>query len=191
MGMDDGGYSPGQLNFAERSEPVVRMANGGDILPDPRGGGLDPDFSMPLPASTGGLDYQTLVSSLQNSPLTAEQRANSSPQYQATVDYTSPTVNDDMVQRAYQEVWGRAAAPWEVEAWQGVAGDATQTALSNAPIQTQVADMYRNVLGRDADPGGLANYTNQIAAFNPVMLSAGQRPDQVYADFLANARSSW
>jgi hypothetical protein len=29
MGMDDGGYSPGQLNFAERSEPVVRMADGG------------------------------------------------------------------------------------------------------------------------------------------------------------------
>jgi hypothetical protein len=139
---------------------------------------------------TGGLDYQTLVSSLQNSPLTAAQRANSSPQYQATVDYTSPTVNDDMVQRAYQEVWGRAAAPWEVEAWQGVAGDATEKALSNAPIQTQVADMYRNVLGRDADPRGLANYTNQIAAFNPVMLSAGQRPDQVYADFLANARTS-
>ena len=139
---------------------------------------------------TGGLDYQTLVSSLQNSPLTAEQRANSSPQYQATVDYTSPTVNDDMVQKAYQEVWGRAAAPWEVEAWQGVAGDATQTALSTAPIQTQVADMYRNVLGRDADPGGLASYTNQIAAFNPVMLSAGQRPDQVYENFLANARTS-
>ena len=31
MGMDDGGYSPGQLNFAERSEPVVRMAEGGDV----------------------------------------------------------------------------------------------------------------------------------------------------------------
>ena len=29
MGMNDGGYSPGQLNFAERSEPVVRMARGG------------------------------------------------------------------------------------------------------------------------------------------------------------------
>ena len=28
MGMNDGGYAPGQLNFAERSEPVVRMAGG-------------------------------------------------------------------------------------------------------------------------------------------------------------------
>jgi hypothetical protein len=29
MGMDDGGYGPGQLDFAQRSEPVMRMANGG------------------------------------------------------------------------------------------------------------------------------------------------------------------
>jgi hypothetical protein len=29
MGMNDGGYSPGQLDFAQRSEPVTRMADGG------------------------------------------------------------------------------------------------------------------------------------------------------------------
>jgi len=29
MGMDDGGYGPGQLDFTQRSEPVVRMAEGG------------------------------------------------------------------------------------------------------------------------------------------------------------------
>ena len=29
MSMNDGGYAPGQLNFAQRSEPVVRMASGG------------------------------------------------------------------------------------------------------------------------------------------------------------------
>jgi hypothetical protein len=29
MGMADGGYNPGQLDFAQRSEPVIRMANGG------------------------------------------------------------------------------------------------------------------------------------------------------------------
>jgi hypothetical protein len=29
MGMDNGGYSPGQLDFTQRSEPVVRMAEGG------------------------------------------------------------------------------------------------------------------------------------------------------------------
>jgi len=29
MDMDDGGYNPGQLDFTQRSEPVVRMADGG------------------------------------------------------------------------------------------------------------------------------------------------------------------
>jgi hypothetical protein len=29
MGMNDGGYNPGQLDFTQRSEPVVRMAGGG------------------------------------------------------------------------------------------------------------------------------------------------------------------
>jgi hypothetical protein len=29
MGMDDGGYGPGQLDFTQKSEPVVRMAEGG------------------------------------------------------------------------------------------------------------------------------------------------------------------
>ena len=29
MGMDDGGYGPGMLDFTQRSEPVVRMASGG------------------------------------------------------------------------------------------------------------------------------------------------------------------
>jgi hypothetical protein len=32
MGMDDGGYSPGQLDFTQRSEPVVRMADGGSTV---------------------------------------------------------------------------------------------------------------------------------------------------------------
>ena len=32
MGMNNGGYSPGELNFAQRSEPVVRMAEGGSTV---------------------------------------------------------------------------------------------------------------------------------------------------------------
>ena len=40
MGMNDGGYAPGQLNFAQRSEPVVRMAEGG--VPGYAAGGYKP-----------------------------------------------------------------------------------------------------------------------------------------------------
>ena len=144
----------GDTTFESRV-PYIPKSAGGGLQSSYATGGVT-DGGMAGGGGIGGLDYQTLVSSLQNSPLTAAQRANPNSQYQATVDYTSPTVSDDMVQKAYQAVWGRAAVPWEVEAWQGVAGDATEKALSKAPIQTQVSDMYRNVLGRDADPGGLA-----------------------------------
>jgi hypothetical protein len=41
MGMADGGYNPGVLDFAQRSEPVVRMASGG-IASFADGGGIDP-----------------------------------------------------------------------------------------------------------------------------------------------------
>ena len=34
MGMADGGYNPGQLDFVQRSEPVVRMADGGMWTPE-------------------------------------------------------------------------------------------------------------------------------------------------------------
>jgi len=40
MGMNAGGYAPGQLDFAQRSEPVVRMAEGG-IAGYAAGGGID------------------------------------------------------------------------------------------------------------------------------------------------------
>ena len=76
-----------------------------------------------------GLDYQTLLSSLQNSPLSAAERANSQPLAFST-DWNSPSVSDNMVQQAYQQAWGRAAQPWEVEAWQGTAGDGTATAVA-------------------------------------------------------------
>ena len=44
MGMADGGYSPGQLDFAERSEPVVRMASGGVVAL--AAGGTPPTISQ-------------------------------------------------------------------------------------------------------------------------------------------------
>jgi len=53
MGMNDGGYSPGQLNFAERSEPVVRMARGGIAHFEGGGGVNEYDYA---PGGGGG-DY--------------------------------------------------------------------------------------------------------------------------------------
>jgi hypothetical protein len=53
---------------------------------------------------------------------------------------------------------------------------------SLADAQAQVNNMYRNVLGRDADPTGLAFWSNAIASGRPA--------ESIYQDFLASARSN-
>ncbi len=45
-----------------------------------------------------------------------------------------------------------------------------------------MANMYRNVLGRDPDPEGLAFWSNAIAA--------GRSPESIYKDFLTSARAN-
>jgi hypothetical protein len=44
MGMNNGGYSPGQLDFTQRSEPVVRMASGG--IAALAGGGMPANYDQ-------------------------------------------------------------------------------------------------------------------------------------------------
>jgi hypothetical protein len=64
----------------------------------------------------------------------------------------------------------------------GVADLATTGGTSLADAQNQVSNMYRNVLGRDADPEGLAFWSNAIAS--------GQNPQDVYAGFLNSAKAN-
>jgi len=61
-------------------------------------------------------------------------------------------------------------------------GNAEQRATPIAEAQNMVANMYRNVLGRDPDPEGLAFWSNAIAA--------GRSPESIYKDFLTSARSN-
>ena len=90
-----------------------------------------------------GLDYATLVASLKGSPLSAAERATTI-NAPATVDWSSPSVSDEMVQRAYQEAWGRPAQAWEVEAWQAAAGD------SSLKDPTQAGKLFESGAGQVA-----------------------------------------
>ena len=56
--------------------------------------------------------------------------------------------------------------------------------LSGSPTEAaaQVADMYRNVLGRDPDTGGLKYWTDRIVS--------GESPEKVYNEFLGSAREN-
>ena len=64
----------------------------------------------------------------------------------------------------------------------GLANLATTGGTSLADAQAQVNNMYRNVLGRDADPTGLAFWSNAIASGRPA--------ESIYQDFLTSARAN-
>ena len=64
----------------------------------------------------------------------------------------------------------------------GIANLATTGGTSLADAQAQVNNMYRNVLGRDADPTGLAFWSNAFASGRPA--------ESVYQDFLTSARAN-
>jgi len=63
MGMDDGGYSPGQLNITQRSEPVVRMAGGG--MPGYANGALGNDQQIFDYFKTPGLSDAQIAADMQ------------------------------------------------------------------------------------------------------------------------------
>jgi len=67
MGMDDGGYSPGQLDFTQRSEPVVRMAEGGDVKHFVIGGTVKADIDKAYAAG----DYAKVNELAQANKITA------------------------------------------------------------------------------------------------------------------------
>jgi hypothetical protein len=64
----------------------------------------------------------------------------------------------------------------------GITNLATTGGTSLTDAQNQVNNMYRNVLGRDADPAGLAFWSNAIASGRPA--------ENVYQDFLTSARAN-
>jgi hypothetical protein len=73
MGMADGGYNPGDLAFAERSEPVVRMAEGG-IAALAKGGVSDQDVQNWFATNAGATDAQ-IAAAMQQYNVAPEQVA--------------------------------------------------------------------------------------------------------------------
>jgi len=236
MGMNDGGYSPGQLNFAERSEPVVRMAEGGapaitsveDLYTQILGrtgeqAGLDywkAGFGDTIDANEIASFKQAAQAELANRSAPEQQIL--APNLVNTAGAAAPAAPS--VTDLYQSILGRApesaaaagywqnqfgptidanelaqfktAAQAEIDARNagttsgitnlattgGLANLATTGGTSLTDAQAQVNNMYRNVLGRDADPAGLAFWSNAIAS--------GRSPESIYQDFLTSARAN-
>jgi len=170
MGMDDGGYSPGQLNFAQQSEPVVRMASGG-IASYAAGGVSDADILGWFNANPGAND-SLIAQTMQQAGVTPDQVARAT-----GADYAN-------VNERYLAATAPAAAAPNVVANTG-GGDyfaqqfapdvfAPAATQASAPAINSVEDLYTQILGRAPDAGGLAFWqqgfgdtidANEIASF--------------------------
>jgi hypothetical protein len=237
MGMADGGYNPGQLNFAQRSEPVVRMAEGGappainsveDLYTQvlgraPDAGGLaywQQGFGDTIDANEIASFKQAAQAELANRTPVEQQILAPTLVNTSGAAPAAPSVTD-----LYQSILGRApesaaasgywqnqfgstidanelaqfktAAQAEIDARSntGTIGGLNNLATANnitnitggggtslADAQAQVNNMYRTVLGRDADPTGLNFWSNAIASGRPA--------ESVYQDFLTSARAN-
>jgi len=188
MGMDDGGYNPGQLNFAERSEPVVRMAEGGQTVEDlyksigrtPDAGGLacwEGNFG------TGPVSAAQAASFMEsaNAVKAKEAAAAAAPAAINTTQATTGGLDTLAAANNIPNVTTGAAAlvPQATTPAASVLPPPAQTAVSSADAQTAVNNIYRNVLGRDADATGLNFWSNAIAN--------GRSVDSVYQDILKSA----
>ena len=220
MGMYDGDYNPNQLNFAQRSEPVVRMADGGtppqtveDLYTSILGRPSDPGGAAHWKSTFGDtLDADEIKTFTQSANVelanrtAAERQALAPNAVNGVVNYTPTTTSTD------------AAAP---DRWSGALAAA-------APISADIQSLYQDLLYRDPDPGGAAYWQNQFGdtvdateratfmqaakpeqqvgdmyrnvlgrdpdpgglAYWTSRIVAGQSPNQVYSEFLGSAREN-
>ena len=226
MSMADGGYSPGMLNFVQRSEPVVRMASGG-IASYATGGVSDADILGWFNANPNA-DDSLIAQTMQQANVTPEQVARATGADYANVNQrylaaTAPATQTAQTQTQLANTTG-AANTADTSGGLGALAATTGTTaptytgnFTNEQIndyirnnnldaagilaaekqfnvnpadvtgaqnaQAVVENVYRNVLGRDADPNGLAYWVNQIQSGK----ITGQ---EMYANFLKDAKAN-
>jgi hypothetical protein len=215
MGMNDGGYSPGQLNFAERSEPVVRMAVGGQTVEELYAsiGNTNPDkeglafwtgnfgtgpvtaeqASSFMQSANAALAQRSPTDQLALAPILAAENAVSGGEYGrnlatvgqtgagATATDTSGGLNNLAAANNIANVTTGGATTGATALTGGATTGATAAGTSLPDAQLAVNNIYRNVLGRDADATGLNFWSNAIAG--------GRSVDSVYQDILKSANT--
>jgi hypothetical protein len=173
MGMDDGGYSPGQLDFTQKSEPVVRMAGGGKVErfaigrlveggPLTGGAGLDMNndiykyFSDPATQAllSSGNDA-AIAAKMQEKDWTAAQIAKATGTQNQQADYERRFAQ--AVNTPTTDATEFLAATTDV----GLQNQGLATALQNSGLSA--AGQYASTHGL-ADTGGITgtNFYNQI-----------------------------
>jgi hypothetical protein len=164
MGMYDGGYNPDQLNFAQRSEPVVRMASGGI----PRYSGAT-DGSVVGATAPPPQSVEELYTSILGRPSDAGGAAYWQQQFGNTIDQSEI---DNFRKAANVEIANRPTATTGATGTTANAGAATTGGAVDmgaatggagfAPVNAGIQELYTSVLGRPADAGGAAYWQNQF-----------------------------
>lgn len=176
MGMYDGDYNSNQLNFAQRSEPVVRMADGG------------------TPPQT----VEDLYTSILGRPSDAGGKAFWQEQFGDTLDANE--INS-FTQSANVELANRTAAQQQVLAPNAVNGTVSYNAASTttptggaapaaAPINADIQSLYQDFLYRAPDAGGAKYWQKQfgdtVDETERATFAQAAKPEQQVADMYRN-----
>ena len=177
MGMNDGGYAPGQLNFTQRSEPVVRMAEGGILK---MAGGTPPAMlsDEQLYQKTGSWEAAAAARDQQNRALNIFNDA----QRLSTATYVPPVGGLSNVKVNTQA---------EVDA---ANAENPYSAQNMAKVDVTRPGHYVN--DASGNPVALTNYSPGFNINNPTALtylgelSAGSSPDDAAKWFQQNATAA-
>lgn len=180
MGMADGGYAPGQLNFAQQSEPVMRMAEGG-IAGYALGGTLAADLEKAYAAG----DYTKVNDLVQTNKVS-----------EADVKGQWKDLNTSGLAGLGVNLYTPPAAPTYTQ----YSDEQIGSYLSN-PVNKNI-DLNQTIKDTNADPTAVNRYISNIAApfigstedkggsgtlaiYNN-LLAQGIDPNELYAARIAN-----
>jgi hypothetical protein len=179
------GMANSQFNFAQGGDPVVRMAGGGVS---------DADILGWFNANPGAND-QLIAQTMQQANVTPDQVARATGTNYADVNsrYLAATAQPQTSAPAYTNQFSNADITDYIRANNldnaGIAAATTQfkvdpNQVANAQNSAAtIENIYRNVLGRDADPAGLAYWQQE--------LQSGKKTGQdMYAEFLKGAKEN-
>jgi hypothetical protein len=181
MGMDDGGYNPGQLDFTQRSEPVARMATGGVV------------------ALAAGGDYRSLTkdSSVDDiasayKQFTTAGGGNTAANQKAAIDYlTNLGIGQDKIGQAYGSFQASPTyANYSNEQigkyltdnpTANIAAAAKATNANPAAVNQYIANLTSGYTDPTATKGG----SGTLGIYNQ-MKAHGIDPDELYSASVAN-----
>jgi len=184
-----GGGDIGSTSNAATTGGITSLGNVGDINYVAKDPGVikdtnqyfaaNPDVAAAFAVNNYGLTAEQFAQTHYDKYGSKEQRA--TPLTATSNSNAYLLANPDVAAAYAKNSYGMT--PAELAAYHSTTyGNAEQRATPITEAQNMVANMYRNVLGRDPDPEGLAFWSNAIAA--------GRSPESIYKDFLTSARAN-